>query len=75
MKSNLSVKQKSLILYFIDMALAAPNKINQLCRITLSSKLNTGPEFHEIIESFMDCNSEQIEEKCRYLNKKLFKSF
>ena len=55
------------------MALAAPDKINQLCRITLSSKLNTGPEFHILIESFMDCNSNQIKEKCNFLHKKFLK--
>lgn len=74
MKSNLSIKQKSLIFYFIDMALAAPNKINQLVRITLSSKLNTGSEFHELIEGFMDCAPGQVEDKCKFLSKKLSKS-
>jgi hypothetical protein len=70
---KLNIKQKSILWYFIDAAEATgPSKINQLCRLTLSSKLNIGEEFPKIVESFLDCNASQIKEKCENFKKQLF---
>lgn len=72
MKTTLTVKQKSILVYFVDSAQdAGPDKINQLCRLALSSKLNVGTEFPSIIESFMDCNSAQIKERCENIRKRI----
>lgn len=70
---KLNVKQKSILWYFIDSApLAGAAKINQLCRLALSSKLNIGDEFPKIIESFLDNNAQEIQEKCEKIKKDLF---
>ncbi len=71
MKSHLTIKQKSLLFSFLDTAEAAPSKINQLCRITLSSKLNTNSDFSKMVEDFMDCKPSEVKQKCQEISKKL----
>lgn len=75
MKSTLSVKQHSMLTYFCDAAeiaaKVAPNKINRICNLTLSSRQNTNNEFHQIVSDFIDCNAEQIKEKCEKLRIRL----
>ena len=71
MSSKLSIKQQSMLTYFVDAAEAAPTKINQLCRLTLSSKMNYSEEFSHIVESFMDSTPDEVKQKCQELLKKL----
>lgn len=69
---SLTIKQKSILWSFVESALElGPKKINQLCRITLSSRFNVGEEFPFIIEGFMDCNAAQIIEQSEKLKKKI----
>lgn len=69
--SALNAKQKSILFYFIDAAQVAPEKVNHLVRITLTSKLNTSVEFSNIVEGFMDCNPTQVKQKCQEILDKI----